>query len=594
MIQCLVNKKFNRQVTVKRNSTNNDPSNAEQDKSKLIDELLGFIPDSRGYNIELNKDHKVQDELSKQSETSKKMVKLGTLHEKIYITKLDEGRADNYVTKKMSNKLETLGFHLNDIVDRSTQEDTKKLQNMNLKRLIKMYKNADSQHKQKFESELIKMKYKKENTESSINRVTSEISRFNSPAIKLSHYVQNSNEKYQEDDDQNSTNEEVNRQSSHNILNKNFSRSSSKEMSVIDEDAEDARMNSLKFDELPHTKSHVPVQNLEDLNRPKLVSKFTYRSPSKKSKSNGRNVKWYFGPAALDGLFSEINKQEEQDFVAPETHGELIRWIEGQKLSAARFGDIVVGLNIKTGGIMTVKRLNLYKSVNNFHLEWVESVKAELSVLKNYSHKHIIEYYGSEVVKDKFLIYIGYASEGNLVNIYKKYGPLNEEIIRSYTSQILEGLQYLHSNNISHYDIKGQNILVDSSGWIKISDFDCAMKIPILAEGEKQTLAAHKGTTPWMSPEVIEQKPWNLKSDIWSLGWTIIEIAIAGNPWGQLIKGTIDDMVSMINKDMKPPIPDHLSEKCKDFLLRCLVRDIEQRATCNELLEHPFITTEVE
>lgn len=66
-------------------------------------------------------------------------------------------------------------------------------------------------------------------------------------------------------------------------------------------------------------------------------------------------------------------------------------------------------------------------------------------------------------------------------------------------------------------------------------------------------------------------------------------MAIAGNPWGKLIKGNVEDMIKIINKDIKPEIPEHLGNDCKDFIQRCLVRDLKQRASTKELLAHPFV-----
>ena len=70
-------------------------------------------------------------------------------------------------------------------------------------------------------------------------------------------------------------------------------------------------------------------------------------------------------------------------------------------------------------------------------------------------HLNIINYIGSKIFEDKFLIYLESASERSLVSTYKMLGPLKESIIRSYTKQILEGLEYLHLHDIVHHDLKG-------------------------------------------------------------------------------------------------------------------------------------------
>ena len=120
----------------------------------------------------------------------------------------------------------------------------------------------------------------------------------------------------------------------------------------------------------------------------------------------------------------------------------------------------------------------------------------------------------------------------------KKYGTFKETLIRIYTKQILEGLEYLHSHNVIHRDIKGGNVLVDSNGICKLADFGSAKKIYNSSINEQYKSII--GTPYWMAPEVIKQTGHgrygnykNRKADIWSLGCTIIEMATGKPPWSQ-------------------------------------------------------------
>jgi len=91
-----------------------------------------------------------------------------------------------------------------------------------------------------------------------------------------------------------------------------------------------------------------------------------------------------------------------------------------------------------------------------------------------------------------------------------------------------------------------------------------------------------------MAPEVIKNSNGcNLAVDIWSLGCTVLEMATSKPPWSQY-EG-IAAVFKIGNSKELPPIPDHLSERCKDFIRKCLQRDPSQRPTSAELLQHPFI-----
>lgn len=117
---------------------------------------------------------------------------------------------------------------------------------------------------------------------------------------------------------------------------------------------------------------------------------------------------------------------------------------------------------------------------------------------------------------------------GSITSLIEKYGKFNENLIRTYTTQILEGLEYLHANNVVHRDIKGANILVDNDGMCKLADFGSAKKI---AGFGKERYASIRGTPNWMAPEVIKSKGHGRFSDIWSIGCTVIEMATGKPPW---------------------------------------------------------------
>ena len=87
-----------------------------------------------------------------------------------------------------------------------------------------------------------------------------------------------------------------------------------------------------------------------------------------------------------------------------------------------------------------------------------------------------MKYLGTYKDKYNLNIFLEFVSGGSLERIYKTY-PMNEKLIRVYTKQILEGIEYLHVNNVIHRDIKAANILVDSKGCCKLADFGSSKKI---------------------------------------------------------------------------------------------------------------------
>lgn len=162
--------------------------------------------------------------------------------------------------------------------------------------------------------------------------------------------------------------------------------------------------------------------------------------------------------------------------------------------------------------------------------------------------------------------------------------------------QILDGLSYLHAKGIVHRDIKCANILLDAKGNIKLSDFGCSGQYieSQLASSNMNLITSDnfldslKGTLPWMAPEVVLQKQYGKKADIWSLGCTLLEIATGNQPWGKM-----DNLYQAMNKigrtNDTPYIPDSLSEEFKSLLNMCFLRDPKERPNVLKLQDHPFL-----
>ncbi|KAF2314176.1 hypothetical protein GH714_023885 [Hevea brasiliensis] len=99
-------------------------------------------------------------------------------------------------------------------------------------------------------------------------------------------------------------------------------------------------------------------------------------------------------------------------------------------------------------------------------------------------------------------------------------------MIRLYTRDILQGLEYLHTNGLAHCDIKSKNVLVSKEG-AKIADFGCAKFV----EKVGGAMSEFSGTPAFMAPEVARGEEQGFPADLWALGCTIIEMATGNIPW---------------------------------------------------------------
>lgn len=196
---------------------------------------------------------------------------------------------------------------------------------------------------------------------------------------------------------------------------------------------------------------------------------------------------------------------------------------------------------------------------------------------------------GSEIIDGNLFLYLEYVPGGSLGDLIRNFGPLSEKLIKIYIRQILKGLQYLHSKGIVHRDIKAANVLLDTCGTVKLSDFGCSGQISLSSShSENELLNSIKGSIPWMAPEVICQSKYGCKADIWSLGCLIIELKTGKSPWGKL-DNFIQALFKIGRSQALPEFPLDISDNLKDFLCMCINRNQELRPDVAILLNHPFL-----
>lgn len=159
-----------------------------------------------------------------------------------------------------------------------------------------------------------------------------------------------------------------------------------------------------------------------------------------------------------------------------------------------------------------------------------------------------------------------------------------EPLIGYILHEVLSGLLFLHSKNRMHRDIKSDNILISHKGEIKIADLGFAAQL----SQDRQARNTFAGTLLWMPPEILKREEYGVKIDIWSLGIVAIELAEGEPP--HYVEGQHEVISKIINHaaySLKNP--ENWSLDFNNFVKLMLVKDPNERASCEVLLSHPFI-----
>ncbi|KAI0698270.1 kinase-like domain-containing protein [Cytidiella melzeri] len=265
-----------------------------------------------------------------------------------------------------------------------------------------------------------------------------------------------------------------------------------------------------------------------------------------------------------------------RNVVSPDDPKQLYSKI--RKVGQGASGHVYVAKILANGKKVAIKEMDLSNQPRK------ELIVNEILVMKESQHPNIVNFLESYLVRNNELwVVMEYMEGGALTDIIEN-NTLEEDQIASISLETCKGLGHLHSQSIIHRDIKSDNVLLDAQGHVKITDFGFCAKLT----DQKSKRATMVGTPYWMAPEVVKQKEYGAKVDIWSLGIMAIEMIENEPPY-------LDEeplkALYLIATNGTPTLkkPEALSKELKGFLSVCLCVDVKSRATAAELLDHEFL-----
>ncbi|NWT82651.1 NEK5 kinase, partial [Lanius ludovicianus] len=256
-----------------------------------------------------------------------------------------------------------------------------------------------------------------------------------------------------------------------------------------------------------------------------------------------------------------------------------------KKIGEGSFGKIFLAKGKMDNEPCVIKEINLTK----MPMKEKEASEKEVILLAKMKHANIVTFYASLQEKNKLYIVMEYCDGGDLMKrINMQHGVLfDEDQILSWFVQISLGLKHIHDKKILHRDVKAQNIFLSNNGKVaKLGDFGIARQL------NSTTEFAHTcvGTPYYLSPEICENRPYNNKTDIWSLGCVLYELCTLKHPVSTVQSGnSLHELVLKICRGRFRPVSPNYSYDLRILISQLFKISPRDRPSINSILRKPFL-----
>ncbi|XP_021263495.1 death-associated protein kinase 2 isoform X6 [Numida meleagris] len=261
----------------------------------------------------------------------------------------------------------------------------------------------------------------------------------------------------------------------------------------------------------------------------------------------------------------------------------------GEELGSGQFAIVKKCREISTGLEYAAKFIKKRQSRASRRGVRREEIEREVAILQQTLHANIIKLHDIYENKTDVVLILELVSGGELFDFLAQKESLSEEEATRFIKQILDGVNYLHSKKIAHFDLKPENIMLLDKNipipHIKLIDFGLAHKIEDGVEFKNIF-----GTPEFVAPEIVNYEPLGLAADMWSIGVITYILLSGASPFlGETKQETLAN-ITAVNYEFDEEFFSNTSDLAKDFIRKLLVKDTRKRLTIQEALSHPWIT----
>uniref|UniRef100_A0A3B3Q8C3 Serine/threonine-protein kinase ULK3 n=1 Tax=Paramormyrops kingsleyae TaxID=1676925 RepID=A0A3B3Q8C3_9TELE len=256
----------------------------------------------------------------------------------------------------------------------------------------------------------------------------------------------------------------------------------------------------------------------------------------------------------------------------------LAGFILTEKLGSGTYATVYKGDNREAVAVKVVSKKSLNKTS-------MENLLTEIEILKTVRHPHIVQLKDFQWDSENIYLILEWCSGGDLSRFIRSRRLLPERVACRFLQQIACALQFLHERNISHLDLKPQNILLSGSV-LKLADFGFAQ---YMSPWDEQS--ALRGSPLYMAPEIVCRRQYDARVDLWSVGVILYEALFGRPPFASRSYVELEEKIRS-DRAIELPAGARVSPPCRDLLLRLLERDPDARISFPQFFSHPFVDME--
>ncbi|KAI8799600.1 kinase-like domain-containing protein, partial [Cladochytrium replicatum] len=258
----------------------------------------------------------------------------------------------------------------------------------------------------------------------------------------------------------------------------------------------------------------------------------------------------------------------------------------GKTIGQGAFSKVKIGFHIETNQKVTCSESNFRLFFQAEVPSLISRLQQEVQLLMRLDHPNVIKLYQVVENEDECFVVMEYASGGELIEHIAAKGYLFEKEARKFFRQMISALDHCHLANVVHRDLKLENLLLNSERNLLISDFGLGRTFQ---SGDDDLMKTFCGTPNYAAVELISGIPYaGVKSDIWAMG-VVLYVMMTGQP--PFVGENISQLYSKI-KAVDYRCPDYFSADLIALLKRMLVKDPRERASMDEIRQHPWVNFE--